>query len=191
MTDDDLDEPLARRLAALSRELAPPPALEERVVASLRMRGLLGGRRSRVRWVGIAAAALILFGGGVALGRVAGIRAVAPGLHQFMLLLYEGPGFVAGDSTVAAARVEEYRDWARTLARRRQLVAGEELGKPDRMLGPGGRGVAAGPVGDAPSLPTGFFIIAARDSADAVAIAESCPHLRHGGRVAVRAIQRT
>ena len=188
---DDLDEPLARRLAALPHELAPPPALEERVVASLKTRGLLGKRGSRLWWAGIAAAALILFGGGVALGRGAGMRPVAPGLHRFMLLLYEGPGFDAGDSTVAAARVEEYRDWARTLASRRRLVAGEELGTPDWLLEAGGDGVAVGPVGDAASLPTGFFIVAARDSADALALAESCPHLRHGGRVAVRAIRPT
>ena len=43
----------------------------------------------------------------------------------------------------------------------------------------------------AASLPTGFFIVAARDSADAAALAESCPHLKHGGRVAVRAIRPT
>lgn len=191
MTDDHLDQPLARRLGALPRELASPPALEERVVASLRKRGLIGGRRSHVRWVGIAAAALILFGGGVALGRGAAARPVAPGLHQFMLLLYEGPGFDAGDSTVAAARVEEYRSWAHALAERQRLVAGEELGRPDWVIEPGGRGVVLGPAGDAAGLPTGFFIVAARDSADAAALAESCPHLRHGGRVAVRAILRT
>jgi len=188
---DDLDEPLARRLAALPRELAPPAALEERVVGSLRQRGLLGGRRSYLRWVGIAAAALVLFGGGMALGLGAGTRPVAPGLHQFMLLLYEGPGFDAGDSSVAAARVEEYREWARTLADRQRLVAGEELGRPDWLLERNGSGVAVGPTGDHADLPTGFFIVAARDSADAVALAGSCPHLRHGGRVAVRAIRRT
>jgi hypothetical protein len=188
---DDLDESLARRLGALPRELAPPPALEERVVGSLRKRGLLGGRRSPLWWAGIAAAALIVFGGGVALGRGAGARPMAPGLHRFMLLLYEGPGFDAGDSTVAAARVEEYRSWARTLAERQRLVAGEELGKPDWMLEAGGSGVAVGPTGDPAVLPTGFFIVAARDSADAVALAESCPHLKHGGRVAVRAIRPT
>jgi hypothetical protein len=189
--NDDLDEPLARRLRALPHELAPAPALEERVVGSLRKRGLIAGRRPALWWLGVVAAAVILFGGGVVLGRAAGARPVAPGLHQFMLLLYEGPGFDAGDSTVAAARVEEYRAWARTLAEQERLVAGEELGRPDWTLEPHGSGIAVDPVGDAATLPTGFFIVAARDSAEAVALAESCPHLKHGGRVAVRAIRPT
>jgi hypothetical protein len=188
---DYLDEPLARRLAALPRELAPPPALEDQVVGSLRKRGLLGRRRSHLRWAGIAAAALVLFGAGMALGRGTGTRPPAPGLHQFMLLLYEGPGFDPGGSGVAAARVQEYREWARTLAHRQRLVAGEELGRPDWLLQRSGSGVAVAPTGDPAGLPAGFFIIAARDSADAVALAASCPHLRHGGRVAVRAIRRT
>jgi hypothetical protein len=188
---DDLDERLAQRLGALPHELAPPPALEERVMGSLRKRGLIGGRRPALWWAAVAAAAVILFGGGVVLGQVAGGRPVAPGLPRFMLLLYEGPGFDAGDSTVAAARVEEYRAWARALTERRRLVAGEELGQPDWTLEPSGSSIAVGPVGDAATLPTGFFIVAARDSADAVALAESCPHLKRGGRVAVRAIRPT
>jgi hypothetical protein len=56
-------------------------------------------------------------------------------------------------------------------------VAGDALGE-QRTLG--------GPVGD--QVPTGYFIIRADDWDAALAIARGCPHLRHGGVVAVRAV---
>jgi hypothetical protein len=38
---------------------------------------------------------------------------------------------------------------------------------------------------------SGFFIIVAKDDAEALAIAHGCPHLAHGGRVVVRRIATT
>jgi len=37
----------------------------------------------------------------------------------------------------------------------------------------------------------GFFLIRVHDAAEARQIAEACPHLKHGGRVELRAIQKT
>jgi hypothetical protein len=34
----------------------------------------------------------------------------------------------------------------------------------------------------------GFFVISASDFQDALSVARSCPHLRHGGRILVRPI---
>jgi len=39
--------------------------------------------------------------------------------------------------------------------------------------------------------PQGFFLVLARDDAEAEASARDCPHLRHGGRVAVQAVDPT
>jgi hypothetical protein len=39
--------------------------------------------------------------------------------------------------------------------------------------------------------PQGFFLVRARDLDEAEAIARACPHLRHGGRVAVQAVEPT
>ena len=39
--------------------------------------------------------------------------------------------------------------------------------------------------------PAGFFVIAARDEREALAIARTCPHLRYGGTVSVRPIEPT
>jgi hypothetical protein len=169
--------------------LEPPAALEQRVVGTLRARGLLrtpaaGPSRKRRRvwvWPAAIAAGLLLFVGGFALGR----RPAAPpadGLGRYTLLLYEGPEFNPGPSEEPAL-VREYSAWAGELAARGQLVAGEKLGSQAWTLGDR---TSAGPAG-----PTGFFVIAARSHDEALAIARTCPHLRYGGTVSVRPIEAT
>jgi hypothetical protein len=37
----------------------------------------------------------------------------------------------------------------------------------------------------------GYFIVTARDAGEAIEIARSCPHLKHGGAIAVRPIDPT
>ncbi len=169
--------------------LEPPADLEERVVGTLRARGLLGAsgptpRRSlapRWAWPVAIAAGLLLFLGGFALGRRA-VAAPGAGLNQYTLLLYEGPGFNAA-GTSEPALVREYTAWAGELAGRGRLVGGEKLGAEAWSLGAGAGAAAAG--------PTGYFVIAARDPDEALAIARTCPHLRHGGTVSVRPIEPT
>jgi hypothetical protein len=160
----------------------PPAALEERVVGTLRARGLLrGGARRRImasRWTSpvVIAAGLLLFAGGFALGRG---PAVPPGggLRQYTLLLYEGPGFNAAGAAEPDL-VREYGAWAGELAGRGRLVSGEKLASQRWTIGAD----ASGPA------PTGFFVVAARDESEALAIARTCPHLRHGGTISVRPI---
>jgi len=167
----------------------PPAALEERVVGTLRARGLLrgGAGSARVRrlaprwaWPAAIAAGLLLFVGGFALGRRPAASTL--GAQQYTLLLYEGPEF--NPSGVAEPDlVNEYSAWAGKLAARGQLVAGEKLGSQAWTLGSNG--------GAAPAGPAGFFVIAVRDQSEALAIARTCPHLRHGGTVSVRPIEPT
>jgi len=164
----------------------PPAGLEDRVVATLRDRGLLRGavapRRSWApRWVGpvAIAASLLLFVGGFVLGRRPAPHPAA-GLPQYTLLLYEGPGFNAA-GVEDTQLVREYSSWAKELAGRGRLVAGEKLSIQRWTLG----------ADSAAPGPAGFFVIAARDEREALAIARSCPHLRYGGTVSVRPIEPT
>ena len=169
--------------------LEPPAGLEERVVGTLRARGLLRGTDGRPRrslaprwaWPVAIAAGLLLFVGGFALGRR---PAAAPGagLNQYTLLLYEGPGFNPA-GTAEPALVKEYTAWAGELAGRGRLVGGEKLGAEAWSLGNDAGAATAG--------PTGYFVIAAQDRDEALAIARTCPHLRHGGTVSVRPIEPT
>jgi hypothetical protein len=178
----------------LPREITPPADLEDRTVAVLHQQGLLHltprerrggspGLRQRIpgaagAWRRIAAAMLIFAAGawvGAAWDTPAG--SPEPGTPRFLLLL-------EGASTVSAAdesRVfEEYRAWAGQLRRSGRFVSGERLGAAS----------VAVPAGNADSFSQihGYFVVSANDLRDAVAVAESSPHVARGGLVRVRPI---
>jgi hypothetical protein len=173
----------------LPRTLDPPRALEDAVVSTLIASGAIASAsRSRRGWmmpVFAAAMLVVAFAAGVRVGALRASRAAAPPVSgpTFMLLLYEGPAFDAPAPGREAERAREYGAWARGLDRGR-LVAGDELA-PRRVR------LDAGAPTESPAGTTdvrGYFVIAARDLADATAIAGSCPHLRHGGTIIVREI---
>jgi hypothetical protein len=162
-------------LQSLPRELPPPIALRQRVLRTLRARGLAGAAPMISTWLR-AVAAVALFAGGVTVGRVtmsAQSPATEPPSPRFALLLYEPAGF---DSTVPHdSLAAEYGAWAASLGA--QFVAGDAFGD-SRTLG-----------GDAPIVePTGFFVINAANYEAAMTVARACPHLRHGGVVSVRSV---
>ncbi|MEX0691543.1 MAG: hypothetical protein WD043_06845 [Gemmatimonadales bacterium] len=154
--------------AQLPRDADPPPALKTRVMADLRRRGLI--RSVWLPRVLALAAGLALFAAGTWVGaRDAG----PPAGQQFALLLYEPASF---DTTRPHDELAaEYGAWAQSLGTR--FVAGDALGD-QRVLG--------GTVGS--EVPTGYFIVRASSWEEAMSIAAACPHLRHGGTVAVQAI---
>jgi len=190
--EDELTEAERRALDALPTESRVPAGFEDRVVESLRARGLLAAaqparvrpRRQLLR-LGLAAS---LFGSGLGTGLLAARRAGTapeplPG-PLYLLLLYPGPRFAAGGVADEAARVAQYGAWAGRLRRAGQLLSAERLEEGARML------VGDAPVASEPG-PQGFFLIRALDAAEAEAIARECPHLRHGGRIAVQAVDPT
>lgn len=184
---DDLDPREAAALAGLRADAVPDPALEERVVSGLRRRGAFAfAKSSRLRPVATRlAAAAILLAAGFGLGRLARGTA-APPAGTWLLLLENG--VAAGEHE--AARVEEYAAWARELASRGSLVAAEKLEPRSRSLSRRPDGSIA--LADASSSPLGgFFLVRARDEAEALALASACPHLAHGGDVVLRRIEPT
>jgi len=164
-------------LRDLGGDVAPPSQLKTRVRDSLRRSGVL--HPARRRWLPLAAgiAALALGGGAFMLGRVTGggvgTDTGSPSGNRYALLLYEDSGFTT--SVPEDSLVQEYRAWARDLARRGVTISGEKLGAGDE-----GREHLGG-----------FFIITAPTDSAARAIANTCPHLRHGGRIALRKIEPT
>lgn len=206
--DDELSERERRAFASLAREREAPAALEERTVRALRREGMLSAHapsraaaRPRRRLLPRAGFALAVSALLFALGVLAGARwwsSPAPRERaqadspEFMLVLRPLSQPAGGERAGAEdERVREYGAWARE-ARRAGLVGGEKLKDEARVLrADGGRlGVAAGRESDVGSGVSGYFIIRARDYEHAVSIARDCPHLKHGGTIEVRQIDR-
>jgi YCII-related domain len=181
--EQDLTREEADALRGLASPAALPEALEDRVVLGLRERGLLAGgsRPWRARLLA-AAAALALFAAGLFIGQGRRMTPAEPSaLPRYVLFLYDAPDEAALDSGQMAARVEEYRNWAVAVRRGGSVISGEKLEAESRLLGSGSAAHALG----------GYFVISARDYASAVALAQTCPHLKHGGSIEVRPIAPT
>lgn len=170
-------EPPLPELDALARELPPPPDLEARVIGALRDRSLV--RPPHARWR-TAAAAVLLLGAGVLIGRTTVAPADrAPGVDmpRFLFMLTDAPP--ANDD---AARAEEYRLWAVEQRAAGRQVSGERLASTGIAVTR--RGSAAMP---APEVQ-GYFVVTATNIDEAVAVARSSPHVQSGGLILVRPI---
>ncbi len=186
----DINDPLH----VLEREAVPPADLKGRITQSLRDRGLLRSTRPvwRGRTFGAMAAAILLFATGVGIGR----RSVTPARDtrpSYMLLLYEGRDFQLDRSRPGAIATyeTEYDAWAAGLHARGVGVQGRALALTAHVLHdtPQGVQVESGDAVSAQGVIDGFFIIRVTDEAEAVAIARTHPHLRHGGWIALRPIK--
>lgn len=183
------DRPDELGLGSLPHEIAPPPELEERVVVRLRERGLIERPRlSRRSWL-VAASLAATFALGLLVGdlRHAGsANSASPARSErYLLLLYEPRAIERAEADLVA----EYSAWAGALAERGNLVAAEKLSSDELRLGVPGANDSGSAA--AQGEPTGFFLLEVKDRAEAERIARDCPHLRHGGEVSLRPIERT
>ena len=178
-------------LSALSRERRPPPELEDRVVAALEGRGLIRAPAWR-RWAAVAAVAALALGLGFAAGRFS--LPSAPSADEsprFVLLLYDdAERDAARDPELERRMAAEYGAWAGELGRDGRFVAGDPIHGEARMLRRRGEEVETLPAGTEAGgeVVVGYFMIRARDHAEAVEIAKQCPHLKYDGGVLVRRV---
>lgn len=174
---------------ALVRPVEPPAELKRRVLQRLRALGLIasppGRQRPLARVLAYAAAAVLLVASG-ALAR-GGWPTGSDTRPRFALFLYEDDRF---QPTVSHRElVAEYSAWADTLRKERKLVMAEELDLQDSaLLARSGDTLTISP-GDVQTVAgrlAGLFIVRAGTMQEAAAIARQCPHLKYGGRVALR-----
>jgi len=203
--DRELNPSEREALSALPREMSPPPELEERTLAALRSRGLVQSdirspnhsqrwiATNRLIWLAAGlAASLVSFLVGIQAGRSNVDRGLSAATPQFLLLLYEDEAFPA-DSSEATDLVEEYRRWALGLRRDGRLLSAEKLSSSGILIESSTDITEVlDRVPDSPEgVVAGYFVIAAHSYEDAVEVARTSPHLRHGGSVSVRAIDPT
>ena len=197
--EDELSAEERRAFDGLAREKTAPPLLEERVVGALKRAQLIRPAKNvrglRAPRVGLAvAASLLLF----VLGALAGARWGATperktGAAEFMLVLRSAAGqSPAPGPEEVRQRVGEYSQWAGRLRQQGVRVDGEKLRREARIL----RGADAGAVVSeerseaSQDAIAGYFLIEARSYEQAVKVAEGCPHLKYGGTIEVRQIDR-
>ncbi|HXD32813.1 MAG TPA: hypothetical protein VN643_16945 [Pyrinomonadaceae bacterium] len=189
---DELSSNERQAFAALPTEMAPPAFLEDRVVNQLKHSGVI--RTMRKNWLpgyGQLAAgfaiALVLFVVGVFVGSKWNTKAAPPEEAGFILIV-RNESAESGPKTPQEEleRVKEYGSWARDLGGKGMLLGGEKLKDESRVLGPKEEAYTKPVEGGM----GGYFLLPATSYDQALAIARTCPHLKHGGSVELRQIDR-
>lgn len=114
-------------------------------------------------------------------------------MPQYLLLLHDDMAALQKISPAEMQRViEHYQAWSEAMAAKGHLRGGEKLrdegGK--HLTQAGGRLVVRdGPFAEAKEVVGGYFLIEAKDYAEAAALSTDCPHLALGGRIELREIE--
>ena len=102
-------------------------------------------------------------------------------MAQYMLLLHQVPNY---NSDLPREKMLEmtkrYMAWADSLRQKGRMVGGEKLavGGVRHIRTKDGKPVASdGPYAEAKDVIGGYFVIEAKDAAEAETIARDCPHL--------------
>ncbi len=109
-------------------------------------------------------------------------------MAQFMLLLHENPAdFDNVSAGEIQAIIKEYGDWRIQVAavgHKLKDEGGRHLQLHNEQLR-----VVDGPYAEAKEVMGGYFIVQAANYDEAVKVAQSCPHLKYGGRIELREIE--
>ncbi len=110
-------------------------------------------------------------------------------MPQFVVLTTENDHAWAGLALAEqTALYAKYVAWVEELKRGDRMRGGAPLDEPSRVLRSVNGAVVEAPYVATKDVLTGFFIIEAKDLADATAVARGCPALLHGEDVIVRPV---
>ncbi len=171
------EESAEERLVDDLRRLPKERAVSELQIEALAAR-LTPARRQRRRIVEIALAASLAAIAFLSGRMTAGGEAPSTSEPNYVLLVHDDLPAPPDAATLHA----EYAAWASDLATRGRLAGGEELSDAPILVAAEGARTA--------SRVGGYFLLTARDEAEALAIARDCPHLRHGGTLELRKVVR-
>ena len=89
------------------------------------------------------------------------------------------------------AQMGKWFAWIEKLRKKEQYVSGEPLLPGGKLVsGAGGKTVTDGPYTEGKEIVGGFFVIKAKDLAEAVDISKECPDFEFGGKVQVRQVMK-
>jgi hypothetical protein len=115
-------------------------------------------------------------------------------MSSFMLLLHRPANRprVSADPAVYTQISREYMAWADRMRAQGHLKAGNKLtDDTGKIMRSAGERVSTtdGPYPESKEVVGGFFLLSARDYAEACRLAESCPHLKYGSHIEVRQVE--
>lgn len=108
-------------------------------------------------------------------------------MTQFMLLL-RGGDFHRYSPEEMQEITEQYLDWANQLRNEDRYHGGDELKNGGRIMSVQNGRIVDGPFTETKEMIGGYFVISARDIAEAARIAHACPHFKFDGEVEIREI---
>ena len=114
-------------------------------------------------------------------------------MNQYVLMLHENPAQYADVSPAEMQQiVARYGAWAAEMGEKGHYVRGDKLvddGGRHLRLQAGGVVVSDGAYAEVKDVIGGYFVLQARDRAEAEALASSCPHLHGSNWIELRQIE--
>ena len=114
-------------------------------------------------------------------------------MSSFLLLLHRPANRapISADPARYTQASREYMAWADRMREEGRYKGGNKLTDDGgKIVRAAAERVATtdGPYPESKEVVGGYFMITARDYAEACRLAESCPHLRYGGNIEIRQI---
>jgi hypothetical protein len=194
---DELTPQERQAFAGLYRDKTPPSSLENRIVEELKAAGLIRTRKltslpSYPKLALAFALLLVVFSVGTIVGaRRSASPATKADQPGFILIVRQfRPELMARNPAEETERVNEYGAWARDLGRRGLLIGGEKLKDEGRLLSQPNRSdaIVEAPLDASEGAVAGYFLLPSSNYEQALTIAKTCPHLKHGGTIELRQI---
>ena len=115
-------------------------------------------------------------------------------MPKYLLLLHDNPGTFANLSPEQMQKViEKYVAWGKKLREAGIIEASNKLtDEPGKVVRrkDGEIRVTDGPYSETKEVLGGYYLIAARDYAQAVELTRDCPQLEYGGTIEIRQVDR-
>ncbi len=194
--EDFLSEQEKSQFANLPREKSPPNFLEEAIMKNLKKENLIHTNEQQGTWsffklaTAFATAFLILaFGIAIGFWLNTDTNTLAENKNpQYILLLRSdsSPQATKLSNDEITRRVKEYTSWANELSEKGTLISAEKLKSKTEILDKN----AETSLSANDDAVVGFFVIKAENYEKAKSVAKDSPHLKYGGRVEVREIDK-